>query len=334
MCAPAAFSRARHEGKMHKGSRTHAREHTLPLCPSAHFAGQVAPLGRAETPTCLMDLPDECLVEIARFVAATGVRGLAAMRAASRRLERVCSEPELWRDVFARQVGAPANTPAYRLRPPSWAEEPWWVSARRVGRPLDIVSGCVSLSVRSVWTNAFDPRSGVAVWATSHDAASAVACSHRPLAAVHQVIGNYATHRTQCHVWLATPIDSGDDAGANRGASSGGGEKLSGGRVLWQPLRLVHAFNAAESIVIPWDWWWALVPCAAPMAPDAPLRAHFIVIDLWWIDPSDRTGDVPRCVASAHRETAPSRDGTRGAHPWYEADFALRHTAKCACYDQ
>lgn len=285
---------------------------------------------RAGTSTCLMDLPDECLVEIARFVGALGTRWLAAMRAASGRLERVCSEPDLWRDVFARQVGAPPCTPTHRLRPPAWAAEPWWVSARRVGRPLEIVSGCVSLSVQSVWTSAFDPRDGVAVWAASHDGDGAVSCRHGPLAAVRRVIANYATHRSQCHVWLATPVDTASD----RPNDSAGREKLSGGRALWRPLRLVHAFNAAESIAIPWDWWWAVVSPTDPMPPDAPLRGHFIVIDLWWIDPSDRAGNVPRCVASAHRDASPSCDGARGTHPWYEADFALRHVVGCACPDR
>lgn len=286
-----------------------------------------------ETSTCLMDLPDECLVEIARFVGAIGTRWLAAMRTASRRLERVCSEPDLWRNVFARQVGAPAGTPTHRLRPLAWAAEPWWVSARRVGRPLEIVSGCVSLSVQSVWTDAFDPHDGVAVWAAAYDGDGAVSCRHGPLAAVRRVIANYAAHRTQCHVWLATPVVADDPCG-DAIVVGGGIKQLSGGRVLWRPLRLVHAFNAAETIVIPWDWWWALVPPAGSTPPDAPLRAHFIVIELWWIDPSDRTGDVPRCVAFAHKNSSPSCDGTRGAHPWYEADFALRHVVGCTCVDQ
>ncbi|AVK75730.1 F-box domain containing protein [Pandoravirus neocaledonia] len=276
-------------------------------------------------PACLMDLPDECLLEIAHFVGALGTRWLASMRAASRRLERVCGEPDLWRSVFRARAGAPLGTPVHRLRPSAWADEPWWVSARRVARPLDIRSGCVSLSVQSVWTGAFDPRDGIAVWAASHDTEGVVSCRHGPLAAVQRVVAHYATHRTQCHVWLAEPVDT------DGGGSCGSDGRLSGGRVLWRPLRLMHAFNAAETITIPWNWWWALVSSTRPMAPDAPLRAHFIVIDLWWIDPSDRTGDVPRCVAAAHRDASPSYDGSRGAHPWYEADFALRHVVGCAC---
>ncbi|AJF98410.1 hypothetical protein TW95_gp1676 [Pandoravirus inopinatum] len=271
----------------------------------------------------LLDLPDECLVEIVRFVGISGgVAALDALRATSTRLARVGRDAHVWREIFAREAGAPPGTRQDRLRPPAWSNEPWSVSARRIARPLEILSGTVSLSVRSVWTDAFDPAEGVAVWTMRHDTRTSgdnqtVMCRDGPSAAVHRVIDDYAAHRTQCHVWLAAPVDSRDGHDAPRA------------RTLWRPLRVVHAFNAAEPVSIPWDWWWALVPPDAP--PDSVPTARFIVVDLWWIDPADRSSTVPACVTAAHAQGSPSWDGSRGAHPWYTPEFALRHVVGCDC---
>ncbi|AGO83647.2 hypothetical protein psal_cds_164 [Pandoravirus salinus] len=272
----------------------------------------------------LLDLPDECLVEIARLVGIVGgVASLGALCATSARLARVGGDVCVWREIFAHQAGAPPGIRHDRLRPQAWADEPWSVSARRMARPLEILSGTVSLSVRSVWSDAFDPREGVAVWTMRHDThadggAQPVTCRDGPFAAVGRVIDDYAAHRTQCHVWLAVPVDDRDGHDAPRA------------RTLWRPLRVVHAFNTAEPASIPWDWWWALVPPGAP-CDEATLTARFIVVDLWWIDPADRSSVVPPCVAAAHTQAAPSWDGSRGAHPWYTPEFALRHVVGCGC---
>nr|UMO79029.1 hypothetical protein [Pandoravirus belohorizontensis] len=266
----------------------------------------------------LLDLPDECLVEIARLVGIDGgVAALGALCATSRRLARVGGDACVWREVFARQAGAPSGTRWDRLRPPAWAKEPWYVSTRRIARPLEVLSGTVSLSVRSVWTDAFDPAEGVAVWTMRHTVRAAdgdrpATCCDGPHVAVRRAIDDYAARHTQCHVWLAAPVDDRDPPRA---------------RTLWRPLRVVHAFNAGSPVPIPWDWWWALVPPGAPC--DTGLTARFIIVDLWWIDPADRSGAVPACVAATHTQAAPSWDGARGAHPWYTPEFALRHVVGC-----
>lgn len=266
----------------------------------------------------LLDLPDECLVEIARLVGiGGGVAALGALRATSRRLARVGGDACVWREVFARQAGAPPGTRWDCLRPPAWAKEPWSVSTRRIARPLEVLSGTVSLSVRSVWTDAFDPAEGVAVWTMRHRVRAAdddrpATCRDGPHVAVRRAIDDYAARHTQCHVWLAAPVDDRDPPRA---------------RTLWRPLRVVHAFNTGSPVPIPWDWWWALVPPGAPS--DTGLTARFIIVDLWWIDPADRSGVVPACVAAAHAQGAPSWDGARGAHPWYTPEFALRHVVGC-----
>lgn len=282
---------------------------------SAKGAGTDANLHRRR----LLDLPDECLVEIVRRVGIDGgVAALGALCATSRRLARVGGDACVWREVFAREAGAPPGTRWDRLRPPAWAKEPWSVSTRRIARPIEVLSGTVSLSVRSTWTDAFDPAEGVAVWTMRHqgraddDDDRPATCRDGPHVAVRRAIDDYATRHTQCHVWLAAPVDYRDPPRA---------------RTLWRPLRIVHAFNAGSPVPIPWDWWWALVPPGVPS--DTGLTARFIIVDLWWIDPADRSSVVPACVAATHTQAAPSRDGARGAHPWYTPEFALRHVVGC-----